>query len=105
MAERNEVVRKVDKYEQALAVKDQMLWAMLKDKESWDEKMEGEKDMNKEYAQEMGEWLTLTNDMSEEINRLREDHGKERERLEQENEKLRRELDSMKEKVSILSGL
>ncbi|GMH88671.1 hypothetical protein TrVE_jg3282 [Triparma verrucosa] len=105
MAERNEVVRKVDKYEQALAVKDQMLWAMLKDKESWDEKMEGEKDMNKEYAQEMGEWLTLTNDMSEEINRLREDHGKERERLEQENEKLMRELDSMKEKVSILSGL
>ena len=105
MAERNEVVRKVDKYEQALAVKDQMLWAMLKDKESWDEKMEGEKDMNKEYAQEMGEWLTLTNDMSEEINRLREDHGKERERLESENEMLRRELDSMKEKVSILSGL
>ena len=105
MAERNEVVRKVDKYEQALAVKDQMLWAMLKDKESWDEKIESEKDMNKEYAQEMSEWLTLTNDMSEEINRLREERDKDRETLEAENDKLRRELESMKEKFSILSGV
>ncbi|GMH76032.1 hypothetical protein TrRE_jg9923 [Triparma retinervis] len=56
MAERNEVVRKTDKYEQALAVKDQMLWAMLKDKENWDSLMDDEKEMNREYAGEMGEW-------------------------------------------------
>jgi len=105
MAERNEVVRKVDKYEQALAVKDQMLWAMLKDKESWDEKMDSEKDMNKEYAQEMSEWLTLTNDMSEEINRLRDERDKDREALEAENEKLRKELETLRGRYSIMGSM
>ena len=96
MAERNEVVRKCDKYEQALSVKDQMIWNMLKDKEKWEEKLQEERDMNKEYAQEMSEWLALTNSMSEEINRLREDSSGERERMEAENNRLRRELEALR---------
>ena len=74
MSERNEVVRRCDRYEQALAVKDQMLWQMLKEKEGWDEKLNKEQEMNKEYANEMSEWLALTNSMSEEINRIRDDN-------------------------------
>jgi hypothetical protein len=104
MMERNEVVRKTDKYEQALAVKDQMLWNMLKDKEEWDEKINEEREVNKEYATEMSEWLTLTNNMSEEINRIRDTHSVEMDRMKAENDKLRREVESMKEKLSILGG-
>ena len=104
MAERNEVVRKTDKYEQALAVKDQMLWAMLKDKENWDKIMDEEKSMNKEYATEMAEWLTLTNNMSEEINTLREEHGREREAWREERDKMGREIEVLREKMSLLGG-
>ncbi len=96
MAERNEVVRKCDKYEQALAVKDQMIWNMLKDKETWEAKVQEERDMNKEYAAEMSEWLALTNSMSEEINRLRDEQGAERDRLEAESNKLRREIEALR---------
>ena len=101
-AERNEVVRKCDKYEQALAVKDQMLWNLLKDKEGWDEKLEEERAINKEYTAEMAEWLTLTNNMSVEINRLRDEHSQEKELIERENAKLRKELDAVKERMSVL---
>ena len=104
MTERNEVVRKTDKYEQALAVKDQMLWNMLKDKEEWEDKIEEERTINREYATEMSEWLGLTNNMSEEINRIREVHDGEMGKVVDENERLRRELDSMKSKMSVLGG-
>lgn len=105
MAERNEVVRKTDKYEQALAVKDQMLWAMLKDKDNWDKLMEDEKEMNREYAGEMGEWLSLTNSMSEELNRVREEHNRERERWEDERELMKAEIEELRAKQSLLGSL
>jgi DNA repair ATPase RecN len=79
-----------------------MLWNMLKDKEEWDERMSEERDVNREYATEMSEWLTLTNNMSEEINRLRDSHEQEMGKVRGENERLRRELEAMKDKVSLL---
>ena len=102
MAERNEVVRKCDRYEQALAVKDQMLWNMLKEKESWDEKIAKEREINKEYANEMSEWLALTNNMSEEINRIRDEHVEDKRALLEDNENLRSELAQLKSRMSLV---
>ena len=91
-----------NRYEQALAVKDQMLWNMLKEKEGWDEKVEKEREINKEYASEMSEWLALTNNMSEEINRIRDEHVDDKRKLVEENEALKQELDSLRSRMSLL---
>jgi len=102
MSERNEVVRRCDRYEQALAVKDQMLWQMLKEKEGWDEKLNKEQEMNKEYANEMSEWLALTNSMSEEINRIRDDNVADKSNLVEENANLRQELANLRARMSLV---
>ncbi len=80
-AERMEVLAKCDKYQHALQVKDHMLWTALQEKEKAEELLIEEKELCKEYAQEVTNWAEMAQQLSTQIAGLKQ----EKERLERRN--------------------
>ncbi|CAM9117886.1 unnamed protein product, partial [Pylaiella littoralis] len=65
-AERLEVLRRADRYEQALSVKDQMLWQC----QQLQEKCQEERSLGQEFAEEAQEWVNLTGKLSDRVKTL-----------------------------------
>ncbi|KAG5180093.1 hypothetical protein JKP88DRAFT_264019 [Tribonema minus] len=86
-AERLEVLRRADRYEKALAIKDQMIWNLMQEASHVVEKATAEAVLSKEYANEMAEWVDLTNRLTAQISELRLENARVP-ALEQENAKL-----------------
>jgi len=60
------------RYEEALAVKDRMIWEMLQERKALEEKLNEEKTLCEEYTSEMSSWVELTDRLSREVNHLRQ---------------------------------
>jgi hypothetical protein len=60
------------KYEEALGVKDRMLWEVILERKALEEKLNEEKSLCEEYSNEMGSWVELTERLSREVAHLRE---------------------------------
>mmetsp|Transcript_16039 Transcript_16039/g.24186 ORF Transcript_16039/g.24186 Transcript_16039/m.24186 type:complete len:457 (+) Transcript_16039:62-1432(+) len=73
ISDRLEVVARCDKYAHALAVKDQMLWMALKDKEKSEEALEQEKKLSSEYANEIAEWAELAHSLKIQLKQSEEE--------------------------------
>lgn len=84
------------RYEQALSIKDQMLWSVLQDKQILHQTNKAEESLRKDYTVEIVEWINLTNRMADEITRLKEVVALVP-NLEEANEKLRRENEALLE--------
>jgi len=69
---RTDALAREERYEEALEVKDRMLWEVIQGHKDLEEKLEKEKALCKEYSDEMGSWLELTDRLSREVNQLRE---------------------------------
>ena len=65
-AERLEVLARSDKYQHALQVKDHMLWTALQDKEKAEELLAEERQLSREYAQEVTQWAEMAQKLSQE---------------------------------------
>ena len=90
-AERLEVVRRADRYEEALALKDAMLWELLREKEGADGERESGLERQRTLEAELANWLELSDRMAKEIADLRrrlQDQGA----LAEEARQLRHEL-------------
>lgn len=70
-AERLEVVRRADRYEKALAIKDQIIWNLMQENGRMEEKAAAEAALSAEYANEMSEWVELTNRLGAQVEELR----------------------------------
>lgn len=99
-AQRLEVIGRCERYSHALAVKDQMLWTVIKvsswtmygidrlcpsstasffcdsnqENERLQERLEEETTLCQEYASEMADWVEMTNSLGREVQRLREEN-------------------------------
>ncbi|CAN0056187.1 unnamed protein product [Ectocarpus sp. 4 AP-2014] len=100
-AERLEVLRRADRYEHALSVKDQMLWEAMQESQRLKEKCQEERSLGQEFAEEAQEWVTLTGKLSDRVNALTietERTGqlrKENALLARENQELVRRLETL----------
>ena len=83
-AERLEILARCDRYVHAVAVKDHMLWAVMKEKERQDELLEEERKLSHEYAQEVSKWADVSQKLSAQVNQLKQ----EKERMERQNREL-----------------
>jgi Mg2+ and Co2+ transporter CorA len=63
------------RYEQALAVKDQMIWSLMQEGQRLDALNKAEEELRRDYTGEIVEWIELSNRMSEEIMRLKKEMG------------------------------
>jgi hypothetical protein len=70
-AERREIIAKADRYVHALAVKDQMLWSTLKEKERVEEQLEAERALNERFTQDIAEWAETAQAMKENMDDLK----------------------------------
>lgn len=84
---RMDCLSRESKYEEALAVKDRMLWEILQERKDLEEKLKDEQTLCHEYSNEMTSWVELTDKLSKEVAHLRavEAHSKD---LEGDFEKL-----------------
>ena len=83
-AERLEILARCDRYVHAVAVKDHMLWAVMKEKERQDELLEEERKLSHEYAQEVSKWADVSQKLSAQVGQLKQ----EKERIERQNREL-----------------
>lgn len=65
--QRIDALQREVKYEEALSVKDRMLWEVVQGHRNVEEKLREEKALADEYASEMGSWLELTDRLSREV--------------------------------------
>ena len=63
--ERLEIIQKCDRYVHAIAVKDQMLWTTLKEKEQLEQLLETEKQLNQAYAKEVTDWAEMSQQLAQ----------------------------------------
>ena len=89
-AERCETLRRCDKYENALSVKDQMVYELYQERNKLIESSASDEDLRQDYLDEIKEWAELANRLTSEVTRLKTEVGK-NERLKDENDRLRRE--------------
>jgi hypothetical protein len=75
-AERLEVLARCDKYQHALQVKDHMLWTALQEKEKAEEMLAEERNLSREYAQEVSEWAEMAQKLSQENFALKQEREK-----------------------------
>ncbi|CAM9137098.1 unnamed protein product [Ectocarpus fasciculatus] len=100
-AERLEVLRRADRYEHALSVKDQMLWEAMQESQRLEEKCQEERSLGHEFAEEAQEWVTLTGKLSDRVNALTVETErtaqlrKENALLARENQELARRLETL----------
>ena len=83
-AERLEILARCDRYVHAVAVKDHMLWSVMKEKERQDELLDDERRLSHEYAQEMARWAEVSQTLSQQAGELKH----EKDRLERQNREL-----------------
>jgi TolA-binding protein len=74
-AERLEIISKTDRYVHALAVKDQMLWTTIKEKESLAQQLEAEKALNHRYTDDINEWARAGQAMKQNVESLKQERG------------------------------
>ena len=60
------------RYEEALAVKDRMIWEVMQERIKAEKALAEEKTLCEEYSEEMGSWLEMTDRLGREVNVLRE---------------------------------
>eukprot|EP00903_Cladosiphon_okamuranus_P011998 g11267.t1 len=100
-AERLEVLRRADRYEQALSVKDQMLWVAMQECQRLEAKCEEERSLGQEFAEEAQEWVKLTGKLSDRVNALTAETDqtsnlrKTNDSLVQKNQELLRRLETL----------
>lgn len=70
-AERLEIVAKADRYVHALAVKDQMLWVTLKEKEKAEQALAEEQQLNARYRADMAAWANMGQTLKETVDQLK----------------------------------
>mmetsp|Transcript_709 Transcript_709/g.1747 ORF Transcript_709/g.1747 Transcript_709/m.1747 type:complete len:435 (-) Transcript_709:1555-2859(-) len=99
VAERLEVLRRADKYEEALALKDAMLWELMQEREGLLDKQEKNGETLKQFEDEMANWLALSDKMAEEIASLRS-QLKDQADLRAENQQMRHEIAILRAKQS-----
>lgn len=75
-AERLEILSRCDKYMHAVAVKDHMLWTVLKEKEKQDELLKDEKKLSFEYAQEITKWAEIAQSLTHQVYHLKQEKDK-----------------------------
>jgi hypothetical protein len=83
-AERLEILSRCDRYVHAVAVKDQMLWTVIKEKERQDELLEEERKLSYEYAQEVTKWAEMSQMLSQQLTAMKQ----EKDHLERKNREL-----------------
>ena len=88
--ERLEIIAKCDSYLHAVKVKDQLLWTALQEKESLEEQLQHEKSLCSEYAHEVSQWATMSQECVQEMVRCK----KENEALRNQNNYLQELLKS-----------
>ena len=88
--ERLEIISKCDSYLHAVKVKDQMLWTSLQEKESIEEQLKHEKALCAEYADEVSQWATMSQECVQEMVKCK----KENEALRNQNNYLQNLLKS-----------
>lgn len=74
-AERLDIIARCDKYVQALAVKDHMLWEVLQERDELRQSLQEEQELGKEYAEEVSKWAEITQNLSSQLHDLQEQHG------------------------------
>ena len=89
-AERLEVISRCDKYMHAIAVKDQMLWVAMQEKQKAEDSLEEERRLSQEYAQEIAQWAEMSQQMAVQL-RNEKNEKKELERRVEELTTLLRE--------------
>jgi len=72
MKDRFEAVAREPRYQEALEVKDRMLWEVLESHRKMEDELEQKKELTDEYSEELGRWLELTDRLSREVNHLRQ---------------------------------
>lgn len=88
VADRLAVISRCDKYAKAIALKDEMLWIALNEKEKLEEKLSKEMDINKEYVVEINKWAEV---LQQNVQQLQIEKS-EKERLARDNMKLKEML-------------
>ena len=88
--ERLEIIAKCDSYLHAVKVKDQLLWKALQEKESLEEQIKHEKSLCAQYADEVSQWATMSQDCVQEMAKCK----KENEALRNQNNYLQELLKS-----------
>jgi hypothetical protein len=74
-ASRLEVIAKCDKYSQALAVKDQMLWTALKERDSLKKSLLEEQQLGQEYVTEVSKWADVAQSLSTQLTEMKQLHA------------------------------
>lgn len=69
--ERLEIISRCDRYMHALTVKDHMLWTALQEKQGLEDKLQEERSLTHEYAQEITRWADMANSLSQEAQVLK----------------------------------
>lgn len=68
ISERLEVISRCDRYIHALAIKDQMLWNVIQEKNKLENLLTKEKNLCQEYAVEVSNWAQMTQIMTQKMN-------------------------------------
>ena len=75
-ADRLDKITKFDKCTQALKVKDQMLWTVVKEKEEKEELAKHQKSLCEKYAVELADWTELTQSLLQQLNLEKQKNSK-----------------------------
>jgi hypothetical protein len=87
-SERLEIISRCDKYMHAVAVKDHMLWSVIKERDRQDELLEEERNLAQDYALEVASWAEMSQTLASQVQQL----TWEKEQLERRNNDLMRIL-------------
>ena len=74
-ADRLDVIARCDKYVQALAVKDHMLWEVMQERDELRKSLHEEEELGKEYAEEVAKWAAITQGLSSQLYTLQDQHA------------------------------
>jgi hypothetical protein len=89
-AERLEIISRCDRYTHALAVKDQLLWTAIQEKDKMSEALSEERNLTQGYAEEAKRWIEIAHHSKNECQRL----AMENQRLERQMMELQQVLRS-----------
>ena len=73
--DRLDVIARCDKYVQALAVKDHMLWEAIQERDELRKNLHEEQELGKEYALEVAKWADITQGLSSQLQNLQDQYA------------------------------
>ena len=73
--DRLDVIARCDKYVQALAVKDHMLWEAVQERDELRRSLREEQELGKEYAEEVARWAEVTQGLSSQLHLLQDQYS------------------------------